>query len=210
MKVFAVAYDNNNQTHGDYFEKSKDDIIAYIKEHHVDSPIHEIHSDDLSLEYINELIPNINASGFCFLAYSHGRIDGLIKEESYYISIGDNVHLFKNAFFYSMSCYTAEKFGKDLINNYKGTVFIGFKDKAKALTGVYSALSIDCDNYGFKMFLNGNKASEAYQMMRNKISESIDLLDSMEQPIWAGLLGMNLTYLEFYGNPNLTIEHIIN
>ena len=47
-------------------------------------------------------------------------------------------------------------------------------------------------------------------MMRNKISESIDLLDSMEQPIWAGLLGMNLTYLEFYGNPNLTIEHIIN
>jgi hypothetical protein len=204
MANFHIAFDHNNVRLGLYFEESKVDLINHINHRIPSSAVNEINSDRCSQAYIDIFIPTINVSNFIFVAYSHGLKNKLTANGGSYIESDINSNLFKNCFFYSMSCLTGIDLGKKLVANGSHS-FIGYNDEASALLGSYMKLSIDCDNFGIKKFIDGSTIIEAFEMMKTNFTNSIDIAVENGETLRASLLRKNRDALVLYGEGTLTI-----
>ncbi|MFA7380008.1 MAG: hypothetical protein WC150_06065 [Bacteroidia bacterium] len=204
MANFHIAFDHNNVTLGLYFEKSKADLINHINHAIPLSVVNEINSDRCNQAYIDIFIPTINLSNFIFVAYSHGLENKLTANGGSYIESDINSNLFTNCFFYSMSCLTGIDLGKKLAENNSHT-FIGYNDFAPALLGKYMKLSIDCDNFAIKKFIDGYTIVESFNSMKTNFTAAVDYLENKGEPLLASALRKSRDALVLYGDSSLTI-----
>ena len=203
MANYQVAFDNANISLGAYFEQSKVDLIAYININDNNASINEIASLRCNQAYIDIVIPKVNQQNFVFVAYSHGVDDHLHASGTFYIRAGVNSSLFINSLFYSMSCDCGKSLGTTLIND-GCLAFIGYNNIAWALRGVYTQLSIECDNFGIKRFISGDTIIDAYVAMKNNFNIQIDNLEQNGEILLASYLRKNRDALVIFGNEALT------
>ncbi len=125
---------------------------------------------------LNELAISVSIpleGGFIFLAYSHGSDTELLAGGvTPYISESINTSLFKNSFFYTCSCSTAKRLGHILIEN-ECISYIGYKEKFEIWD--YNRVPfVDCANYGYKLFVQGDDVKTIIEKMKEKYDEHID------------------------------------
>lgn len=202
MGSINIAFDNADIGLGHYFEASKLDLISIVNSLSTNSKIKEIDSRICNQPFIDMYIPQININNFLFFAYSHGFDDCLTVNGAYYIHSKVNSHLFINSLFYSMSCSTANDLGKELCD--KGCLaFIGYDDIAYALPGRFQQISIDCDNYAIRKFLENSTIKESFDMMKEYFTIKIDEIENQGEILIAADLRSNRDALQFMGNENL-------
>lgn len=109
---------------------------------------------------------------FVFLAYSHGSDSELLAGGvTPYISENLNITLFKNSFFYTCSCSTGKRLGQVLIDN-ECISYIGYREKFEIWDFNRSPF-VECANYGYKLFVQGNNVESIIEQMRAKYDEHI-------------------------------------
>ena len=110
---------------------------------------------------------------FVFLAYSHGSENELLSGGvTPYISNSINVTAFKGALFYTCSCSTGKKLGYSLIEN-ECTSYIGYKEKFE-IWDFNRQPFVECANYGYKLFTQGENIESIIVKMKEKYDEHID------------------------------------
>jgi len=205
MVNFHIAYDDDDDKLGRYFESSKTDIVEFIQSNCDSSRVWELSSEHCDITYIDTYLPQINSTNFIFTTYCHGNVDELVAGGACFVKKNKNSYLFANSLFYSMSCLAGRELASALI--LEGThAFLGFKDDAKVLLEDYQQLSIECDNYALKEFILGKAIGQCFEEMKNFISDKIEYLLVQEEPLHASYLRANRDALTFEGNDQLTIE----
>jgi len=206
MINILLAYSDTDTKLGPYFVKCIEDLKAFLPSCRQEFQIEEIHGAQLNDEYLETVVEKYRPQQFIFAAYSHGNELFLRHGSNDYIIVYENTHLFSNSLFYSNACLTGKRLGPDLIN--KGCLgFIGYSD------AVYSSLLFEifcqCDNYGIKKFLEGERLGTAYQQMKNNYTEQIDKIYAANA-VLASLLRHSRDVLILLGDSDLTIEHFIS
>lgn len=210
MINIIIAYDNQDANLGIYHTECKNDIINLISEHipflNLTS---EISSPQCNVAYIDINIPTLKPQPFIFIAYTHGKKDGLVCNGNSYVAT-TNSHHFENSLFYSTACLIGKELGPDLIDK-RCKAFIGFKEESEVFANEeYRNTFINCDNYAIKMLLTSNATvGEAFNSMKNHHTSIIDhLLEIGENPLYIGALTANRDALICLGNKDLKKEDL--
>ena len=207
-----IAYDNQDEILGSYFEACKDDILGFLieqKENGFPLEIAEvIGSDNCHSAYIDIKLNNYQNHPLLVIAYSHGLPHSLRCKSAGYIH-SDNIHLFFNSYFSTNSCSSAKELGVSFTG--KQGVFIGFDTEVCALLGDTNnarRISINCDNYGIKysIVMRDKTMAETYKAMKDYYSKKIGELAFFE----ASNLEEARNALKIHGNVNLTLNDLLN
>lgn len=201
MANIFLAFDENDDNIGSFNQGCKEDYQDFLegKDHsvtYIDSKVLEPNNIEVTIK---------DNPPFIFAAYSHGGIDGLYVNGVGYISTGLNVTLFKNSFFYTVSCLTGTALGSELINN-GCRCYFGYKTNFNSWAG-YKAFS-ECANFGLFKFLDGIDSNTVYDLMIEKYNEHIDDLRENNSSIQASLLLENRRGLVKLGD-NISIHHLV-
>lgn len=200
MIDILLAFDEDDDDIGSFNQGCKEDYEAFFNgsTHNID------YINSNTLNSLNVQLRVEQLSSFIFVAYSHGDNHRLFSRNGDYISTEVNIALFRNSFFYTVSCYTGNKLGNELINN-GCKCYIGYKDLFNSWLG-YKDFS-ECANYGFFKFLEGISTDEVYSSMIEKYNSHIDNLYK-ENFMQAALLRENRDGLRKLGE-NIVINDLI-
>lgn len=165
-----LAFDEEDDTMGMFNRGCIEDFETYF---HQDHPIRPNYIRSRMLNSVNiELRLTDTKSTFVFGAYSHGYKDRLVARKSPYIG-ADNVSLFKNSLFYTVSCSSAIALADQLIEN--GCLcYFGYRCLFNYWDG-YKEFS-ECANYGLFRIFEGVAMGDVYCQMIEKYDECIDRL----------------------------------
>jgi hypothetical protein len=169
MVEVILAYDEDNNTLGQYFAYCYSDISQYFDG--LQHGIVEIKGRILNSAYIDLELAKYEEIPFIFIAYSHGTNVSLISDEEY-LGISSNLKPFSNSFIYTFSCSSGHTLGDHLIQN-GARVFIGYKTEIHIIT-TYQQIFAECANEGMKHFLNGDNIKLAFQKMKERHNQEID------------------------------------
>ena len=208
MINIVIAFDNQNETLGQYFDNCQKDIAALLEEQkHLVKSFSSIPTPQCNAAYIDKNISLLNSSPFIFIAYTHGIDDGLRCSGYSFVSM-DNCGHFSNSLFYSTACLIGKKLAPELIS--KGCkAFIGFKEESEVFqNALYQQVFIDCDNYALKMFLTSDTTlGQAFDSMKNHYTNKIDhLMELGESTFFIATLVANREALVCLGDKNLKKE----
>jgi hypothetical protein len=202
-----IAYDNQDEGLGSFFEQCKDDLTSFLENMQIDGgddyDVHEIHSGRCNVVYIGHRISEVNEGNFLFIAYSHGDVECLTVGGISYIDSVSNAQLFNNSFFYSVACSVGAGLGPRLVDH-GSHVFIGYVEPY-SVPNQHFELFVSCVNVGIKMFLNGESAEESFRLMGQYYDQKIDELMRVNNVLIAGLLARNRSALVFLGTGDLRI-----
>lgn len=124
---------------------------------------------------LNELNIKFQTDGkqpFIFTAYSHGNQNGELHSiNGVYLSTTVNNTLFTKTFVYTVSCHSGKKLGEELVNN-GCTTFFGYKTVYQYWDG-YVCFP-ECANFGFFLFIEGQRSNDIYNEMITKYNDCID------------------------------------
>ena len=128
MINIVAAFDNQNESLGQYFDDCQKDIISFLDEqNYLVNSCSIIPSVQCNVAYIDITIPRLNPNPFIFIAYTHGTDDGLRCGGGSFVSL-DNCHHFYDSLFYSTACLIGKKLAPALIE--KGCLtFVGFDEE---------------------------------------------------------------------------------
>lgn len=142
---------------------------------------------------------------FIFLAYSHGSDSELLaRGTTPYISETLNITRFKDSFFYTCSCCTGKRLGQLLINNHCIS-YIGYSEKFE-LWDFNRPPFVECANYGYKLFVQGNNVESIIDQMKAKYDEHIN--DYNNDFFGAAHLLANRNALVALGDLTHNIDHL--
>lgn len=200
MINILLAFDEEDEEIGSFNQGCKEDYETYFigSEH---EQITYIGSN--SLNSLNIQVRTEQLSSFIFAAYSHGEINKLFSKSGDYVSSTVNIELFKNSFFYTVSCNTGMQLGGDLIAN-GCKCYFGYKTVFNSWLG-YKEFS-ECANYGFFKFIEGANTDEIFEQMIVKYNQHIDDM-YVEHFFQASLLRENRDGLIKIGE-NITINSL--
>ncbi|MFT3846219.1 MAG: hypothetical protein QM725_14275 [Lacibacter sp.] len=196
-----LAIDDGDEILGEFFADCLADLKNFENER---LDITYITSSRLNEASVSMLIPKDKK--FVFLAYSHGSDNELLSSGTNpYVSEKVNITLFKNSFFYTCSCYTGKKLGEILIEN-ECLSYIGYKEKFEVWN--YNRRPfVECANFGFKLFVQGESVDLVLQKMKEKYDEQID--DYNNDYFGAAHLLANKNALVALGDINLSASDFI-
>jgi len=209
MINFIVAYDNQDDHLGEYFEDCKNQLFRVLAEHSefVNGVVHEIDGNLCNDVYIDMTIPSYNTNPFIFIAYSHGSEKALCCGNNRYVEKGVNAHHFVNSLFYTTACSVGKELGEHLIG--QGCLaFVGYEKTIN----VYQQdgnieISRNCDNAGIIAFLSENiTIFEAYTKMKKYYTQQIDRLNNIKDIVFAADLVETRDALVCLGDKNLKKE----
>lgn len=156
---------------------------------------------------IDSKINSYNSSPFLFIALAHGNDDAIFIKDDEIINEANSA-LFKDSFFYAISCYTAKSLGDALIKEGCKT-YIGYSD-AVIISLLHEDIFRDCQTHGIERFINNNlSSSNSFSQMITKYNTEIDNLYPTDA-VTAGYLLANREALEIKGDQNcLLVDFIV-
>jgi hypothetical protein len=208
IKLLLVVDDNDNSL-GEYFNKSYVDFSNFLKQK---NDINEsvLKNGSCNGEKVVETIKTFNDTPFIFISFSHGNEESLLTASNAIVD-ANNASYFNNSFFYTSACLVGRRLGQTLIDN-KCRCFIGYTEEVTIMT-LYEECFVICENHGVKMFCEGVKTTfESFNSMVEKYDEEIDnLLQSgnIDDIIAASTLVGNKDSLIFIGEKSLTLNDIM-
>lgn len=209
MIEFIIAYDEENDSLGNYFNDCQQDITDLL-ENNVNVTLQHIPSRQCNAAYIDIRISALTPNPFIFVAYSHGIEDALKCKGDSFISL-NNCHHFIHSLFYSTACLIGRELGNELIT--KGCkAFIGFIEKSTvSFVEQFQRTFIQCDNYALHAFMTMDNITigGAFEMMKDFYTSQIDRILELGDPICAGYLMKNRDALVCLGDKNLKKENLI-
>jgi len=198
--IFAV--DNQDSGLGSFFSECLQDILNYDNKS-IELEIlrsNSLQNDIVTTSKLNDI------TKFIFLAYSHGNDDALaINIVTPYISSTINADKFKDSFFYTCSCHTGKILGKALVDNGCSS-YIGYNDKF-TVWGYNTQPFVECANYGFKLFLQGDDVDTVIKKMKDKYDEHFENYNN--DLIGAAFLLSNKNALVAHGNGKCNLSNFV-
>ncbi|MCL2294233.1 MAG: hypothetical protein FWC36_05150 [Spirochaetes bacterium] len=201
-----VAFDDKDESLGDYFEDCKNHLLSFLEEcsELVNKNPHEISSTCCNSAYLDIMMPKYKPNPFIFIAYSHGNERALCCGDNSYIEKNVNAHHFENSLFYTTACSAGKELGEDLIS--KGCLaFIGYKSEINVYKQKEKMeITKNCCNSGIIAFLSSDiTIYEAYKKMENYYTQQIDKLEEFKDMLFAACLREARDALVFFGNRGL-------
>lgn len=172
-----------------------------------DCTVHLIESSDCNESQIESRMTAINKENFLFIAYCHGKEDGLTVNGCTYLESKKNTHLFVNSFFYAIACLTGKNLSYDLIDNGCHS-FIGYREPFIFPTENFY-LAVECGNYALKQFIKGHNVGDSFAAMKSYYNEKIDELVASDEIIRACFMTRNAESLVLLGRDDLTIQDFL-
>jgi len=170
MITVLLAFDEKDSLLGQYFQLCAERAAQSVASSHPNNMI-RIGSQILNSAFLTIKLNEVD-NRFIFLAYSHGSPRELQGGEGRYLSVDDDLTKFKDSFFYTFSCDTAQDLAGVLLS--KGcNSFIGYKSKVYIVT-TYQEIFANCSNFGLLCFLKGNNISDSFNGMKQNITNQID------------------------------------
>ncbi|BAU55502.1 hypothetical protein [Mucilaginibacter gotjawali] len=205
MINLAIAYDDNDNELGEYFEESFQFIRDAIDNSLIS--LHAIPGLDCNEANISACVLG-RAKPSIFAGLSHGNSEVLGAGEIF-VSV-NNCHHFDDTFFYTTGCCAAIELGPALIS--KGCrCFVGYTDVSFAPDNEdFNAIYIECETYCLKEFLCSEKTIEqAFLEMLDLFDNKIDEFFDMNEIVAAMDLQTNKDRLIPLGDTSLTRKHFI-
>ncbi len=172
MTNLFLAFDDDDDVMGAFNRGCIEDFESYFHEKHPITPKYiktrTLNAANLELSLRN----GGSTSTFVFSAYSHGHVDRLVANNSSYVD-ENNVALFKNSLFYTVSCSSAISLADQLLNS-GCACFFGYKCLFNYWDG-YKEFS-ECANFGLFRIFEGMSTHHTYHQMVEKYNECIDRL----------------------------------
>jgi hypothetical protein len=171
----------------------------------------KFHTDLVDTEsYLNYTIDSkikaFNSKPFLFLGLAHGNDDAIFIKDDELINEG-NSNLFKDSFFYAISCCTAKILGDILIKEGCRT-YIGYNDSVNIIL-LHQDIFRDCQTHGFERFIKDNLSShDSFSQMIDKYNTEIDDLYPTDS-VTAGYLLANREALEIKGDQNCLLSDFV-
>ena len=204
-----LAYDDNDQELGDYFEESYDNLLSETSNNTL-VITNTLRGLDCSEANVNVHTERYKPNSFIFVAFSHGNEELLRTGNEIFISV-NNCHFFSKSLFYTSACECAVTLGPQLMA--KGCLaFVGYNGPVDVWEGYYEVF-IECENYAIIEFMNSNKTiGVSFSEMKDKYNEAIDdlVLGNTEDKIVASLLVDNRDKLTLLGNADLVVKDFDN
>ncbi len=168
MVNVILAIDNDDATLGEFYTECLNDLENFENDR---CAITSLRSNQLNDLAISISVPR--DCQFVFMAYSHGSDSELLEGGMRpYISETSDLTLFKGSFFYTCSCNTGKRLGHSLISN-ECISYIGYKEKF-GIWDFNRAPFVECANYGYKLFVQGENVQTILEQMKEKYNEKID------------------------------------
>ena len=210
MIKVIIAYDDNDEELGDYFEISYNDINDFLS-NVANIEVIPIRGLNCTESNVIDAIEDLEDEHFVFVGLSHGMETQLLTSNEVYVDISSLNH-FSNSLFYTTACSTAKELGNELISN--GCLsFIGFINDSYATYENYYHIYTECENYCLKEFLSSNNTIEEsfdnmIELFDNKINE---LFEQHEDEILVGMeLVGNRDQLRIIGDKSLKKANLDN
>lgn len=204
----VVAVDEQNASHGSYFDASKDYLAGLIDE--LEGDFHVMNSSSCKKSYVNDSLPAVcGDKPFVFTVFSHGNEKACVAGGQNYVD-EQNLDKFKNTLFYSTACLNGKELGQKLIES-GCTAFVGFTAESNALSvDDHSEIFMRCDLACLFSFLGneGKTLKEAMADSEAYYNREIDKLDSFWDVVAKGLLIENRDTLKVFGNTDLKREDL--
>lgn len=139
-----LAFDDEDEDIGSFNQGCLEDCLDFFETTQLSSSLTYIKTRTLNSSNIELKLEGL--SSCVFVAYSHGQHDKLTSKGDAYVSI-ENIMLFKNSFFYTVSCNSGLILGNQLVDNgchsffgYKSVFnsWAGYKDFSEVRIMVFS------------------------------------------------------------------------
>jgi len=168
MVNVILAIDDEDTILGEFYTECLNDLENFENDRCAITSLRSRRLNDLA---ISVSVPR--DSKFVFMAYSHGSdSELLVGGMRPYISETSDLTLFKGSFFYTCSCNTGKRLGHSLINH-ECISYIGYKEKFE-IWDFNRAPFVECANYGYKLFVQGENVQTILEQMKGKYDEKID------------------------------------
>ena len=212
MIKVLVAYDNEDERLGNYFDSCKLDVCATISSEEsseIDFELIEIASRQCNRAFLDLLPKQVKKNPFLLIVYAHGNEEAIRVNGTSFIRIGEDNEMFKDTVIYSTACLTGKLLGKELVGN-GCKAFIGYDGQIVAFKDTRQDISIKCDNLGITMFLTSDiTISEAFDQMKKYYTQESQKLLSFNDILASGLLINARESLVFHGNPDITRNDLV-
>lgn len=208
MTKVIIAFDDNDEELGDYFEESFKSLNTNVSTL-CEVSIISMRGLECTEENTIKNVQYVENNPFIFIGLSHGNEQQLLTENYVFVDCENLIH-FNKSLFYTPACSTAQILGKKLIEIGCFT-FVGcIKDTLATYDDFYSDY-IECENYCIAEFLNSNNTiQQSFDNMLLFFDKRIDeLFDKCYDDILLALeLQHNKDSFVLYGNKNLKINDL--
>src|SRR3989338_7451 len=206
-----IAYDDTDDKLGGYFCRCKDHLTVTLQGEIEDGRLltsHEIAGVNCRLGYIEITHESLKEKPFIMVVYSHGVEDAVVSHGTAFIKAGNDNSFYQDSFFYTNSCLSGKKLGRDLITQ-NCKAFIGYEQSVFAFKEENENISINCDNLGLTAFLTTDiTAFDAYTQMKNYLTDKSKDLLKFGDILTSGMLISTREALFFDGDRTLKKEHL--
>lgn len=205
MVKLIIAYDRRDVDLGGYFQSCYNDISSYA----LNIGVNQIYSFDGTENHrtiITDLVQQLEAQPFIFVAFTHGREDAILFSSAPIVDM-ENAYFFGGALIYTCACRVANDLGP-AFEHHQCKAFIGYKkDSTLASLPKYDAIFMDCENYGIKQFLKGSLTiRESFNAMYNYFSDQVFDLYGENATAAAFLLENRNALIMYPPDANVTLK----
>lgn len=180
MSNIYIAYDNEDERLGHFFESCHDKIREAAVQNGIN--FESLPSMYLSKKHIN--LRTSQADEYIFSAFSHGTDTSLVCGQNSYVSTDENVKNFYYSIFYTFACCTANGIGKEFGEAYVLGYF-GYNASAWVIPS-YEKIFVECATKGLISFIEGKTLKEAEADMIAEYDKHI--ANAPVNPIYSCLL----------------------
>lgn len=202
MINIVIAYDDNDDELGDYFELGYMDLFEKLKSCQ-NITLNSIRGLNCSESAIVDCIESFDEDNFGFVGFSHGNDCQLVTENEVYVDI-NNIDHFENSLFYSTACSTGIQLGAELVK-VRCKCFIGFKNETYATYEDFYDIYLECENYCLTDFLlKDNTIKESFDNMLVYFDKKILEMENDDEILVAMELIGNRDSFVIYGDTTIT------
>lgn len=203
----VIAYDDNDQELGDYFEECFQSLNIYLSQID-DVKLFHLTGLECTEDNLIETINLFDEDKFVFVALTHGNDAQLLTDNDILVDL-ENIDHLKLSLFYTTACDSAIKLGPKLIQN-DCLSYVGYNQISFSTYEDYNQIYINCETYCLREFLNSNLTLEnCFNNMLEYFDQQIGLLSIDNDEILVAMeLINNRDAFRILGNGKLTKNNL--
>lgn len=169
-----LAYDDNDEELGDYFDLSYNDIADCLN-NAGGCNLTVICGLECTESNVASSATQLNTAPYVFIGLSHGNEEQLLTINDVFVDHVNVTH-FSNSFFYTPACLSAQQLGTSIVDTGAHS-FVGCFKETYATFEEHYPTYIACENYCIKEFLTTDKSiGVAFKEMMDYFDQQIDLM----------------------------------